>query len=268
MKRLIGFLCCGAFLLASFSAAADENPLKEVRTAPEALALGKSHVQGICCSEDAVFLSFENALFKIDWNGNLMKSAEVQPHAGDLTLVDGHIFVSMSEPEGFGVFEFDEDLKLIEKYKLEATSATDGIAFLNGHFFIGGPSVGNIPHLDNRVSEFDRGFNLVKEMTVNCGEPTLYGTQAIKSWKGSLIMAFYVPEGSDFLSVRTEPCMRVVEKYRLFTANGITSAPPSKQNDSGSRFLVAETEYTADKKPIAVLSWFELRDGAFVNVTD
>lgn len=268
MKSFIVFCLSLILALSSFSPTQGNIPLKEIRTSPDALASADAHIQGISCNDDAIFVSFKNMIFKIDWLGNVLKSVSVQPHAGDLTCVDGHIFVSMSEPEKHGVFEYDSELNLLKKYKLENTSATDGIAFLNGNFFIGGPSIGQTPHFDNRVCRFDRKFNLVQEMFVNFGVPTHYGTQAIEAYGGTLFMAFYVADDAEIQTIRTDDQMRIIEKYPLFTGNGIVRVPPSKQNRDNPLFLVARTENTKEGNPVAILRWFELDEGNFIDITD
>lgn len=251
----------------SFSILFGETTLKEIRTAPDALSSAEAHVQGICCNDNEIFLSFRNMIFKIDWNGNLLKSVDVQPHAGDLTYVDGHIFVSMSEPEMHGVFEYDDDLNLVAKFKLENTPATDGIAFLEGYFFIGGPSVGQKLHFDNRICQFDREFSLIQQMTVNFEVPTHYGTQAIEGYDGTLIMAFYTAEDVDFQTIQTDREMKVIERFTIFAGNGIALVPPSKQTQEGTLFLVSRTENAENGKPVAVLRWFELKAGIFTDIT-
>ncbi|MGI5830949.1 MAG: hypothetical protein ACOX6D_00220 [Thermoguttaceae bacterium] len=268
MKRFgISFLFF-LWLAGGSAALSAAEPLKEIRTAPEALAGAESHVQGICCSEDAIFLLFRNRICKIDWEGNLVKTAEVQSHAGDPTYVDGQIFVSMSEPEGHAIFVFDEELNLTDRIKLEKTGAADGIAFMNGHFFVGGPSVGRTPHFENRVNVFDADFHLIREMNVNFGSPTHYGTQAIEAYDGTLLMAFYVPKDVETQTIRTDPQMNVLERYPVFAANGIALAPRTRQRGKSPRFLLCTTEYTSEKHPIAVLRWYTLKRGELVDITE
>ena len=249
------------------SSVSGEKIPKEIRTAPNALLSADAHVQGICCNDSEIFLSFKNAIFKINWDGEVIKSVNVQPHAGDITYLDDHLFVSMSEPEGYGVFEYDDDLNLVAKHKLENAPATDGIAFVDGYFFIGGTSVGQKPHFDNQICQFDRQFNFIRKMTVNFEVPTHYGTQAIEGYEGTLIMAFYVAEGSKVQTIRTDTEMRVIERYSLFAGNGIAQVPPTKQTREGTFFLAARTENADTGNPVVVLRWFELDEGNFTDIT-
>ena len=267
MKPTVLFSFCLMLIPFSFSVTFGDISLKEIRTAPDALVSGEAHIQGICCNDDAIFLSFKNVIFKIDWFGNVLKSVAIQPHAGDLVSVDGHVFVSMSEPERHGVFEYDSELNFLAKYRLEKSPATDGIAFLDGNFFIGGPSVGQKPHFDNNISQFDRNFHLIRQMTINFDEPTHFGTQAIEACDGSLIMAFYTPNEAQYRTIRTDSEMNLLEKYTTFAANGIARVPPTKQVGDVRLFLIANTEYTENGHPIAILRWFELKDGTFIDVT-
>lgn len=268
MKRIARILGIGLLLLSAFSVSGKaESPLAEIRTQPDALSAGQAHVQGICCDEEAIYLVFKNVIFKIDWSGNVIKSAEVQTHSGDPCLADGHLFVSMSAPDGIGLYEYNTDLELLAKHPLEKARGTDGITFIDGYFFIGGPSVGEKSHFDNVIHKYDRDFNLVSEMTVNYGEPTHYGTQAIEAWNGSLIMAFYNPEEVQIRTIRTDQEMNVLGRYPMFTANGIAQVPPSKQGEK-TRFIVASTEYTPDKKPVAVLRWYEFDGNDFTDITE
>ena len=104
-------------------------------------------------------------------------------------------------------------------------------------------------------------------MTVNFDEPTHFGTQAIEACDGSLIMAFYTPNEAQYRTVRTDPEMNLLEKYATFAANGIAQVPQTRQIGDVRLFLIASTEYTENGHPIAVLHWFELKGGKFIDVT-
>ena len=61
---------------------------------PEVFNPDGSHIQGIAASEDALYISQDRHLAKVDWTGKLLKSREVPNHTGDLCWYKGELFAA------------------------------------------------------------------------------------------------------------------------------------------------------------------------------
>ena len=238
---------------------------REIRTEPGQFEKAASHVQGICCDENAIYLSFANYLFKIDWSGHLLTSAPAESHSGDLCLAGDRIYVSMSAPDRKGIYEYNTELKLLRKIELEYGPATDGIAFMNGSFFIGGPSTSE-PHRSNLILEYDRNFQFRRKLYLDFGTPTLFGPQSMTAWNDSLFLAFYTDESAPVRTVRTDGTMKVTGRYSINASNGLSSVPPSKQGKL-PRFIMAQT-VQEEGAAIAVIRWLELDGEVFRDITE
>ena len=46
-----------------------------------------NHVQGACCSDDAVYLSQKTFLYKFGWDGTLLAKVAVTNHTGDICFL-------------------------------------------------------------------------------------------------------------------------------------------------------------------------------------
>ena len=82
------------FAAAAFCAGADDIKIPAVYTVPHELdcLIKAGHIQGACCSEKAIYLSHQLGIFKIGWDGKLVKSVEAPAHLGDSAYADGKIY--------------------------------------------------------------------------------------------------------------------------------------------------------------------------------
>ncbi len=261
-----------AFSVRTSASLAEEFIPNVVNTTPGALKEGTAHVQGICCNEEAIFVVFANYIYKLDWSGNVDKSVPATKHSGDPCIVNDKLYVSMSCDEQIAVFEYDLDLNLTKKIKLTDCPACDGIAFYDGQFYIGGPSV-RTPHEDNLVHIYDSDWNLVKKGFINFGVKTDYGPQSICAWDGKIFYAFYPSKDNPKDSPRSvcvDSELNNIATFQLDGSNGWTLAPTSKQpqNPEQKLFLVARTK-TVDGQTCAQFRWylFDNKELAFKDVT-
>ena len=259
LSSLARFVALGVILVAQSLARADNFVF---RTEPGALDAAQTHVQGICCDEDAVYAVFQNIVYKLDWNGRVLRAVDAPVHAGDPCLADGKVIVAMSTSDGVALCEYDLDLNLLRKIKLENGPATDGAAMLDGKFYCGGPSMRET-HTRNRLLVYDREFNFLQEVWLDFGVPTSYGFQSIAASEklGLLFAAFYLddnaaPEDAP-RSIWFDKDFKILGTTRLDGANGWTIAPESRQPGGDLlRFLVARTE-KIDGKTVAAFYWFD-----------
>ncbi|MBQ1456281.1 MAG: hypothetical protein IIZ25_10620 [Thermoguttaceae bacterium] len=255
--------------LAALTALSWASRVRAIEVSDEAFANAATHIQGICCDEEAVYLVSANAIFKVDWTGKLLCWKEAPWHSGDPTLHGGKLYVSMSSDEGIGLYEYDTDLNLLRKIDLAESHRTDGIAFLGDHLFIGGPSPKE-EHSTARVVEYDADFNFVAEHEVDFGAKISYGTQTAVAWNDSIIFGFYRDDRAvKYNTLRVDRQMNVLDRYEQVVSTGIDLAPGSRQGDDPSRprFLVCRSRGQKDNLTID-LRWYELRDGEFHEIPE
>ncbi|MBQ9874994.1 MAG: hypothetical protein IJM30_11085 [Thermoguttaceae bacterium] len=249
-----------------------DGTFAEINSAPGAFKDAVAHVQGFCCDEDAIYAVFLNKIYKLDWNGNVVKSAESVRHAGDPCLANEKLYVAMACDAKEAIHEYDLDLNLLRKIKLEEVETCDGIAFLDGKFYIGG-SKGQAANPNTPIFIYDEGFNFVKKEIVNFGVKTNWTTQSNMSWNGKIFCAFYIdkdnPKGSP-RSICIDKDCNILAKFQLDGSNGWCLAPGSRQSGDPNKpiFLVCKTYYV-DKEPRAKFLWYEFDNETltFKNIT-
>ncbi len=237
---------------------ADEFAPRAIVTEPGALDEGLGHVQGICCDEDAIYAVFTNRIYKIDWQGNVLKSVSAPQHSGDPCLANGKLYASMSSDEGVALYEYDLDLNLTRKVKLEGCPGADGVVYLNGKFYVGGPSTYD-PHKDNLTLVYDSEFNLVQKASVNFDVETHYGPQSIAAWNDKVFIAFYPRDDAPAVTLRSlcvDEELNNVASFTLDGSNGWSLVPESKQSNDKDKplFLVGRTS-KVDGKTVAKFIW-------------
>lgn len=260
---------CSFFSFASVFANEFDAP-KEIRTPLDAFQEARGHIQGICCDEEAIFVVFANYIYKLDWNGNVLEKTQAVSHSGDPCIAKGKLYVSMSSEDRFGVYEYDLNLNLLRKIKLENVPACDGIAYLNGCFYIGGPSPQD-PHSVNPLNVYDEDFQLIAHYDVDFGTKTNYGPQSIASCRNVLLVAYYAivdpkkPARSAIINRQGE----VVGTSALDGSTGWYAAPESMQPDpkSFTRLLVAKQVPKKSWQTQARFRWYDFDGKTIKDVT-
>lgn len=147
----------------------------------------RQHLQGIALGNNSIYWSLTTELVRTDEKGKFLKKVEVPYHHGDLTHVDGKIYVAV----GFGkwnhidgladswVYVYDaNDLSEVARHKTsEMVYGAGGIAFHKNRFLV----VGRLPAQvdENYIYEYDRDFKFLKRHTVSSGHTHL-GVQTIE----------------------------------------------------------------------------------------
>ena len=114
MKKIFTLLL---ICVAIISVAQEKIPA--IITKPGALAALKGHIQGACCSEDAIYLSHVEGIFKLDWNGNVLKHTALPKHTGDICYWRGRIYDALyNDVDGeTNIIVLDDDINIIGSFK-------------------------------------------------------------------------------------------------------------------------------------------------------
>ena len=105
---------------------------------PEAFDPKGNHIQGIAASEDALYVAQMTRLVKLDWQGHVLASRQVQSHTGDIAWHDGELYTAVAvypEKKEGRIQVFDKDLNLVRETSIDRT--IDGIAYADGVLYVG-----------------------------------------------------------------------------------------------------------------------------------
>ena len=284
MKKLtILLIAC----LATICLAQDKIPA--IVTTPGELDAIKGHVQGACCSDNAIYLSHAGGIFKLDWNGKVLKHTELPQHTGDICYYKGRIYDSLSNPQGFNLMVLDEDLNVVGKYKFPGG---DGATVLNDVLYIGTGPCPSQPHRYSNISTFD--LNRIKQaeneqpkndtavnlsntflskMTIDYGSETFYGVQDFANDGKYIYAMFYAANGGDPCVILT-PDLKVVNTVDFNASTGFDFLPPSRNTSKNPRFFRVRhiggdwRKQNPKTQPAQVrIDFFEVVDGKFIDIT-
>lgn len=205
------------------------------------------HLQGICCDEAAIYWSFTAAILKTDYTGKNLLEVSIAPHVGDICMHDDRIYIAQAlqhrkdiEAAGGGswVVVMDTDLKEVQHYAIPDTPHPDGIAFLDGSFYLGEDRYGKDPHPITVVNQYDANFALQKTHTFEIGM-TQYGVQAMGAGAGQLWLGFYMSPRK-YGVVRFDKTLTFIEGFEKPDVSvGICEAP-ARFAGARPRFLIAQ----------------------------
>ena len=243
---------------------------KTFLTREKALTKGDGHVQGMCVSHEAIYMSQQSRIFKFDWRGNLLTSVPVDKHTGDICLWKGRIYSAVclpgKQPDGCrGRIEvFDaEDLSFIRRTKFERSA--DGITCVNGTIYIGlGPVLDKAkPFRGNYFGKFDAETlePRCEPFIVDHGYDVSAGVQDIATDGERLYINFYTPEEGTPCFFVFDLDFNVLGAHVFGWRNGHDVVGGGK--DGAVRFVWLETVgwMRKDAYPQALVNYAELKDG-------
>jgi len=136
------------------------------------------HVQGVCSNgRDILYWSMTNDLVMSDATGKVLKKVKVLNHHGDLTYVDGKIYVAVN----LGIFNDSQkradswiyvydanNLSFLSRHSaIEVVYGAGGMAYGDGKYLV----VGGLPdgYQENLVYEYDRDLKFVRQIALKSG---------------------------------------------------------------------------------------------------
>ena len=94
--KMKSVLSAFALALVATAGAGEPAKMKAILTVPHEfdMLVRSGHIQGLACSEKGIYLSHQEGLAKIDWNGKMVKHIETARHLGGIACADGKIYGS------------------------------------------------------------------------------------------------------------------------------------------------------------------------------
>jgi hypothetical protein len=274
MKKL--FLIAAVALSSALFAA--DLKMAPVFTVPHELdmLLKAGHIQGACCSEQGVYLSHQDGIAKIGWDGKLLKTVETPRHLGDTAYANGRIYgacvirdrkIRKDGMQGL-VRVWDENLNLVaEKWFPEAL---DGIAVLGDTVYVGVDRWGKGKHPLCCVKRLKLDLTEKDNVDIDLGFEIHYGVQTMATDGKDLFFGCY---GG---TARVSENLNDAEKVAFSCAEGFGMVPKSVTKSDAKVFFVVRAmggnmngwrKDPVNNPPRIRLDFFELKDGKFVNIT-
>ena len=254
-----------------------------IMTKPGALNFIKSHIQGIALTDDVIYLSHIEGITQIDWQGNVVTNVEVRRHMGDIEVVGGVIYGALGKTKdphkGLGgtgyisTFRAGDLAHVGEDVCLHHVApGIDGIAYLNGFFYVGGGRLGGKKSpVRNLVVKLDRNLKPVKSANLDRGWKTWFGVQDVAAVNGEIFLFFYPKGPKDPSCVVVDEDLNWLRTVDLWGGNGVKALPPRFGKSKYPRFLVCRTlgVVGSDVLPPQVeLRFVEIRDAKAVDLYD
>lgn len=184
------------------------------------------HLQGIATDEEqSIYWSFTVAIVKTDKTGAILKAVAAPTHQGDLTYVDGKVYVAVNlgqfnqEPgqADSWIYVYDaRDLSLLsEKAVPEVVHGAGGMAFHDGRFIV----VGGLPegYNENYAYEYDKDLNFVKRHVIQSGY-TKKGIQTMCWFDGAWWFGCYEDQKG---LLKTDEAFNLLGRYEPNYSKGI-----------------------------------------------
>ena len=241
------------------------------------LSARHSHIQGICVSADAVYVSQYKDLYKYDWNGNLLKHLPAKSHAGDMCYADGEVFVVYCGDKN-AIEVYDGDMNL--KRSAIMPRGADGIACLDGVLYVGNGNA-EIPGKPRRgvlFGKYDAKTlkSLCEPVTVDHGHDAWLGVQNIATDGEYLYVNVYSWDRHGINFFKMDRDFKVLGAWQWKEGNGQGFDVIAPAADGSPRFISAVTLGWMMPHPDDPLSqsvqglfrYSELRDDKFEDMSD
>lgn len=185
-----------------------------------------SHLQGVCTDKKGnIFWSFTDVIVKTDLSGNISARIELPSHQGDITWLDGEVYVAVNhgkfneEPgkaDSWIYILSDKDLSLINKVKVpELVHGCGGIGWGDRKFIV----VGGLPknHTQNYLYEYNRELTFVARHILESGY-TKKGIQTAEYYNGKWWFGTY---DKDISTLVVDNNYKLIERHQPDCSLGI-----------------------------------------------
>ena len=249
-------------------------------TRPYTLQPCNGHVQGMCVTSNAMYMTLHTGVYKFDWKGNLVKMAAAEKHTGDICWWKGRLYTANCLPDDQAgdlrgrIDVYDEDLNLVKQRKFARTA--DGIACVDGTLYVGLGPVNDPakPFRGNYFGKFDAETlePLCEPFIVDHGHDVCAGVQDIATDGERLYVNFYTPEEDTPCFFVFDLDFNVLGAHVFGWRNGHDVVGGGK--NGAVRFVWVETVGWMGQKrdgstppPQALVNYAELKDGKMSDIS-
>ena len=277
--RWLVLAICTATALCMFAAkAADDVRIPAVYTVPHELdcLIKAGHIQGACCSEQAIYLSHQLGIFKIGWDGKLVKSVEAPAHLGDSAYADGKIYgafvirnkAQRKDGKQGLVRVWDENLNVLREAWFD--EALDGIAVIGDTVFVGVDRWGHGKHDGCCIKRLTKDLVDLGNVDLDLGYQIHYGVQTMATDGTDLFLGNY--GGTS----RVSKDLKTNSKVQLGCSEGFGLVPKSVSKCDTPVFFVVKAmggnmqgwrKDPVNNPPRIRIDFYAYANGAFKDVT-
>ena len=237
------------------------------------------HVQGACASEDAIYLSHIAGIFKLDWDGNVIKHVKAERHTGDLCYHDGKVYSVLGMWGSGGKTKVcrlqvrDADLNFVTEKPLPELKGLDGVTVLDGIIYHGVGYSSPVPRSSHSLGRIDlKTLESLPQVVFELPYQTHFCQQNLTTDGKLIYMTFYPVKGAPYALTACDKDGKLVAHYNLLAGMGFERLPKGRFPGEHPRFFKVNSRGGKQKdgtvKPYAVtLDFYELADGQFRDIT-
>jgi hypothetical protein len=256
---------------------ADEKILR--LAAKGALDAMVGHVQGACASEDAIYFSHVAGIFKLDWNGNVIKHVPAQRHTGDLCYHDGKVYSVLGMWGSGGKTKvcrlqvWDADLNFLAEKPLPELKGLDGVTVLDGILYHGVGYSSPEPRSSHSLGRVDlKTMESLPQVKFELPYQTRFCQQNLTTDGKLIYMTFYPAAGASYALSTCDKDGKLAAHYGLKAGMGFERLPKGRFPGERPRFFKVNSSGGKKKdgtvKPhVVTLDFYELADGELRDIT-
>ena len=286
MKTWVPFI---AAVVASGAALCEDGKMRAIYTVPHELDIlvqrQAGHIQGMACSERAIYLSHQFGIEKIGWDGKWIKHVDASAHLGDIFYDRGKIYgafalfgLNKDADQGM-VRVWDENLNVVAEKRLKV--GIDGIAVLNGIIYYSPDPDGLAPHDGCHIGRMDMKLNELESIKLDIGYRIQYGVQTMCTDGRDVFLVCYGAPRDDgnpngYNTTRMSADMKPLQNYRFGGSEGLAVVPKSISKRDNPVFMMVcalggnmQGWYRdpIGNPPRIRLDFYEFADGRFKDIT-
>ena len=195
IKSVMMGIVCGLIAMAAMG---EPAKMKAILTVPHEfdMLVKSGHIQGLACSETAIYLSHATGLAKIGWDGKLIKHITVPSHLGGIACANGRIYGAfnirsrgnMKDGKPGLLRVWDEELNQVDEKAFREAAGAVGVLGDTIYYAVG---YGKEAHRPCSVKRLGLDLSDRGEQTFDFGYAIKYGIQAVATDGQSIICANY-----------------------------------------------------------------------------
>ena len=237
------------------------------------------HVQGACASEDAIYISHVAGIFKLDWDGKVVKHVSAERHTGDICFHEGKVYSVLGMWGSGGKTKvcrlqvWDADLNFLAEKPLPELKGLDGVTVLDGIIYHGVGYSSPVPRSSHALGRIDlKTLEILPQVKFELPYETHFCQQNLTTDGKLLYMTFYPAKGARHALTACDKDGKLVAHYGLRAGMGFERLPKGRFPGDRPRFFKVNSSGGKQKdgtvKPISVtFDFYELADGDMRNIT-